>query len=51
MSVIHTKILKFIGKCLFASIFLVAGVGHFVSPDFFVKIMPPHVPFTANSSF
>jgi uncharacterized membrane protein len=37
-------ILKFAGKCLFASFFLVAGVGHFVSPDFFVKIMPPYLP-------
>lgn len=35
----------FAGKCLFASLFLVAGVGHFVSTDFFMKIMPPSLPY------
>ena len=39
------KILKFAGKCVFATFFLVAGVGHFTSTDFFVKIMPPYLPF------
>ena len=39
------KILKLAGKCVFATIFLVAGVGHFTSTDFFVKIMPPYLPF------
>ena len=39
------KILKLAGKCVFATLFLVAGVGHFVSTDFFVKIMPPYLPF------
>jgi uncharacterized membrane protein len=38
------KILKFAGKCIFATPFLVSGVGHFVSTNTFVKIMPPYLP-------
>jgi uncharacterized membrane protein len=30
---------------LFATFFLAAGVGHFTSTEFFVKIMPPYLPF------
>ena len=43
----HAILMQFLniaGKCVFASLFLVAGVGHFASADFFVKIMPPYVP-------
>ncbi len=36
---------KFAGKVVFAILFLVAGAGHFVSPGFFVKIVPPYLPF------
>jgi uncharacterized membrane protein len=39
------NILKLAGKCVFATFFLVAGVGHFTSTDFFVKIMPPYLGF------
>jgi uncharacterized membrane protein len=39
------KILKFAAKCVFAALFLVAGVGHFRSIDSFMKIMPPYIPF------
>ena len=39
------KIWAFAGKCLFAAPFLVSGVGHLVSPNFFVRIMPPYLPF------
>ena len=28
-----------------AAVFLVAGVTHFTSTDFFLKIMPPYLPF------
>jgi uncharacterized membrane protein len=38
------KIGKLAGKCVFATLFLVAGVGHFTSTEFFVKIMPPYLP-------
>jgi uncharacterized membrane protein len=38
------KFLHLAGKCVFASLFLVAGVGHFVSSGFFVRIMPPYLP-------
>ena len=33
------------GKCVFAAVFLVAGVAHFTSSGFFLKIMPPYLPF------
>ena len=39
------KTWKFIGKCVLAAPFLVSGVGHFISTDTFVKIMPPYIPF------
>ncbi len=38
------KILNFTGKCVLAMLFVVAGVGHFRSPEFFMKIMPPYLP-------
>jgi uncharacterized membrane protein len=34
-----------IGKCVFAAVFVVAGVAHFTSTGFFLKIMPPYIPF------
>jgi uncharacterized membrane protein len=36
---------KRIGKCVFAAVFVVAGVAHFTSTGFFLKIMPPYIPF------
>lgn len=33
------------GKAIFAAIFLVAGVGHFVASDFFLKVVPPYLPY------
>jgi uncharacterized membrane protein len=38
------RIGKLVGKFAFATLFLVAGVGHFLRTDFFVKIMPPYLP-------
>jgi uncharacterized membrane protein len=38
------RIGKLAGKFVFATLFLVAGVGHFVRTDFFVKIMPAYLP-------
>jgi uncharacterized membrane protein len=36
---------KLAGKCVFAAVFMGAGVVHFASPGFFLKIMPPYIPF------
>ncbi len=33
-----------LGRVVFASIFLFAGVGHFASPGVFEKIVPPYLP-------
>jgi uncharacterized membrane protein len=33
-----------LAKYAFASIFIAAGIMHFVRTDFFLKIMPPYVP-------
>ncbi len=35
---------KQVGKVVFATVFVVAGIGHFVGADFFERIMPPYVP-------
>jgi uncharacterized membrane protein len=32
------------GKVTFAALFIIAGIGHFVATDFYLKIMPPYVP-------
>jgi uncharacterized membrane protein len=32
------------GKVTFATLFISAGIGHFVATDFFLKIMPPYLP-------
>ena len=36
--------LKFIMQCLLGLFFVVAGVNHFLRPDFYMKIMPPYLP-------
>ena len=35
---------KLVGRCAFAALFVLGGVGHFVVPDFYVKMMPPYLP-------
>jgi uncharacterized membrane protein len=45
------RYLKIGGKCVFATLFLVAGAGHFVSPGSFVKIVPPYLPFPRELVF
>jgi uncharacterized membrane protein len=45
------RYLKIAGKCVFAMLFLVVGAGHFVSPGFFVKIVPPYLPFPRELVF
>ena len=39
------KLWYLVGKRTFAALFITAGVGHFVATDFFLKIMPPYLPF------
>jgi uncharacterized membrane protein len=36
---------KLLGKWALAALFLAAGIGHFRSTDFFVRIMPPYLPY------
>jgi uncharacterized membrane protein len=36
---------KGIGKVIFAAFFIAGGVGHFVAPDVYMKIMPPYLPY------
>lgn len=38
------RILKTLSKLLFGALFVFAGVLHFVSVDFFMRIMPPYLP-------
>ena len=38
------KTLKTIFRIIFALFFIAAGLNHFVSPDFYLKIMPPYLP-------
>ena len=34
-----------IGKWILAALFIVGGIGHFVAPDVYMRIMPPYLPF------
>ncbi len=36
---------RFLGKALFASLFLASGVGHFLATDAYLRIMPPYLPY------
>ena len=38
------KIFKMVMKILFALIFITAGINHFRDPDFYLRIMPPYLP-------
>lgn len=33
-----------LGKASFATLFIIAGIGHFVAPGFYVRMMPPELP-------
>jgi uncharacterized membrane protein len=35
---------RFVMKFLFAAIFILAGFNHFRDPDFYLRIMPPYLP-------
>lgn len=36
--------LKTIGRIIFAVFFIAAGINHFINPEFYLKIMPPYLP-------
>lgn len=36
--------LKLVLKYIFAAFFVLAGVNHFINPAFYLKIMPPYLP-------
>ena len=38
------KPLKLFGRILFGLLFIAAGITHFVRPEFFLRIMPPYLP-------
>ncbi len=38
-------LLYLVGKLLFAALFVAAGVGHFAATGFYLKIMPPYLPY------
>src|SRR3954464_15451394 len=38
------EVLKLVGQWALAALFVVAGLGHFVATDVYLKIMPPYLP-------
>jgi len=36
--------LRTAGRVIFAVFFLAAGINHFLNPEFYLKIMPPYLP-------
>ena len=38
------NIAKIFLKWLFGIVFVLAGINHFLNPDFYLKIMPPYLP-------
>jgi uncharacterized membrane protein len=41
---IRMRTFKIVMKYLFAAFFIFAGVNHFVQPEFYIRIMPPYLP-------
>jgi uncharacterized membrane protein len=36
---------RLVARSAFAALFLISGVGHFVTTGFYLRIMPPYLPF------
>jgi len=36
---------KHAGRWAFAALFITGGIGHFVATDFYLRIMPPYLPY------
>ncbi len=45
MTTIPWTTLALVGKGVFAALFVVGGVGHFVKTDVYMRIMPPYLPY------
>jgi len=45
MNVSRMNVVRIISKVLLSLLMLFAGVMHFIKPGFFVKIVPPYLPF------
>ena len=45
MSVDRMRIWKAIGRSIFAVLFIVGGIAHFLATDTYMKIMPPYIPY------
>jgi uncharacterized membrane protein len=39
------KAWKFIGRMVFAALFIVGGIAHFLATDVYMRIMPPYLPY------
>jgi uncharacterized membrane protein len=39
------RVFKAAGMILFAALFVLGGIGHFVATDAYMRIMPPYVPY------
>ena len=40
----NSRRLRKIARLLLCIFFIVAGIGHFIMPDFYIKMMPPYLP-------
>jgi uncharacterized membrane protein len=38
-------VLRLIGRGIFAALFIGVGISHFLTPNFFLRIMPPYLPY------
>ncbi|MCX6118951.1 MAG: DoxX family protein [Proteobacteria bacterium] len=38
------KLFRIVGKLLFALLFILGGVNHFIDPNFYLKMMPEYIP-------
>jgi uncharacterized membrane protein len=45
------KILKLVLKILFTVLFVLAGLNHFRAPDFYLKMIPPYLPWHAALNY
>jgi uncharacterized membrane protein len=51
MERLQMKILKLSLKILLTLFFVAAGINHFLAPDFYLKMMPPYLPWHAALNY